>query len=162
LVLVDSDPWPHLNQLMPYLPLARAEIMPCIDTHSIIVEIESEILSAGGGELPETTRSTDISAEESVDGSQYLGGAATTDNPPTSNEIVKIKSEFEIPAEFREGGRQTGAPLTAGYVGQPETYGLSKFYLSKNYKGKRLSWQRRFIYEFQEIAALSNRLHAKK
>jgi hypothetical protein len=64
LVLTNNDPWPVLKQLMPFLPVARAELMPYIDCQSIINEIEVEILSAEGSEFSSDDEAPELTVDE--------------------------------------------------------------------------------------------------
>jgi hypothetical protein len=70
---------------------------------------------------------------------------------------IKIESESDIPAEYRDGGLATGEPLTTDIIAQPEKYNLSAQYVSKKYRGPELKWGRKKVYRHAEIAALSDR-----
>ena len=112
--------------------------MAFINNHSIKIEIEKEILCA----------------EDLVN--QKIGKPNPADDG-TKDGLKRIESESEIPAEYRDGGLPNGKPLTADIVSLPEKYNLSGPYLSKNYRGPKIKWHKRFVYRHAEIAALSDR-----
>lgn len=80
----------------------------------------------------------------------------------SSDEVKLLERLDDTPKEFRDGGLESGEPLTSAITKMPEKYNLSPQYLSKKYKGPRLKVGKRFIYRHAEIAALADSKTARK
>ncbi len=75
-------------------------------------------------------------------------------SPSLSN--VNQRAAADVPAEYRDGGKPDGKPLTVAYVSKPETYKLSGSFLSKQSpKLKTIKQGRSLVYTFVDIARLS-------
>jgi hypothetical protein len=95
-------------------------------------------------------------------GPKSITAPASSDPQTEGSSVTPVKSESEIPAEYRDGGTQRGAPLTAKVIALPEKYGLAAPYVSKRYKGPKLKLGKEYVYRHAEIAALSDRKSSRE
>lgn len=79
-----------------------------------------------------------------------------------AEEVADVEAvEGEIPAEYREGGRADGEPLTTPYLRESPDWMLKSAYVSKHYAAdgsktltRRIKTGKSYAYLFNELAAL--------
>ncbi len=90
---------------------------------------------------------------------------ASEQTDEVESETIESQSASDVPAEYREGRRIDGEPLTVTYLKPLETYGLTGSELTRKAQDGQLKRQRHgrgYVYEHTGIVVLSNIKYAEK